>query len=64
MTAQIPRPEHITGLFHSPFIALYWPLILGVILAMFFAVSGRSRMTMLVMALAVLGQLWRSGVFG
>ena len=64
MVAQIPRPEHVTGFLNAPFFVLYWPLILGVVMAMVFAVAGRGRMTILVMVLAVLAQLWRSGIFG
>lgn len=62
--AILPRPEDFTGLFNSAFVAQYWPLILGVIVSFVLAITGRTWATIVVMALAGAGQLWRMGLLG
>ena len=57
-------PEDIKSVMSAPFFALYWPLLVGVVVIMGFLFRGYTKTTIPVAAIAVLIQAWHSGVFG
>jgi nitric oxide reductase large subunit len=48
----------------SPFVAGYWPLLVGALLMLVFMMRGYTRATIPMAAITLLIQAWHSGVFG
>lgn len=59
----LPSPDDIAHLLTRPFVANYWPLILGGLLLFVLAVRGKTWMMFPVGILFILLQLWHMGMF-
>ena len=58
----ILSPDDVSSLFNNPFVALYWPLILGGLILFVFLVKGWNK-SMLLFALLFGGlQAWHMGL--
>ncbi len=62
--SSLPTPDDIRDALGSPFVALYWPMILGGI-GMFLAlIAGSRKFALFLISLAVLVQAWHLGLIG
>ena len=60
----VVSPDDIKSVMTSPFVALYWPLLVGVVVIMGFLFRGYTKTTIPVAAIALFIQAWHSGFFG
>jgi hypothetical protein len=57
-------PDDVESIMSSPFVAGYWPLLVGALLMLVFMMRGYTRATIPMAAITLLIQAWHSGVFG
>ncbi len=59
----IPRPEHVEGVLNSPFVVMYWPMILGTVLFVLALGRGHTWIAVPVAAIAMAVQAGSLGLF-
>jgi len=58
----ILSPDDISGLLNSPFVTLYWPLIVGVLVMFVFLIKGWNKSMMLLALVFGALQAWHMGL--
>lgn len=59
----IPKPEDVEGILNSPFIVMYWPMMIGTVLFVLLLGRGHAWIAIPVGAIAIAVQANRLGVF-
>lgn len=62
--SSLPSPDDIRDALGSPFVALYWPMILGGIGLFLGLVAGNRKLAFFLIGLAAIVQAWHSGLIG
>lgn len=62
MLLAIPRPEHVEGILETPFVVMYWPMLLGTALFFLALARGHTWIAVPVAAIAIAVQAMRLGL--
>jgi len=62
MLLNIPRPEHVEGILETPFVVMYWPMIVGAAIFFLALARGHTWIAIPVGAIAIAVQAMRLGL--
>jgi hypothetical protein len=61
---ELPSPDDISAILETPFVTIYWPLILGGIAGIAALFRGVNWLLVPIIAAALFGQAWHTGYIG
>ena len=59
---ELPSPDDISEIMNSPFVAAYWPMLVGALVIIVFLMRGYTKTTIPVFLLTLLAQAWHMGL--
>ena len=61
---ELPSPDDVRAILTSPFVVMYWPLIVGLAVLLAARKAGQGWTTIPIAVLTLAGQAWKLGMFG